>query len=193
MGRMTDQLGVAEGRPFTVADLETMPDDGRKYEVIDGMLFVSPSPIHLHQRMAFRLAMALDAGCPSDLEVVIAPFNVQAAPDTVVQPDVLVARQSDFSHAKAKSLTVAPLLTAEVLSRSTHLYDRNIKMAHYATLGVPSYWLLSPGEPGKIEIFELADGDYRLTAVAEGEESVAVERPFPITVCPARLIERRAP
>lgn len=187
MGRMTDQLGLAEGRPFTVADLETMPDDGRRYELIDGMLFVSPSPTHAHQRMVVRLTVALDAACPMGLEVVVAPFDVQAPPGSVVQPDVLVARQADIGERKVDA---APLLAVEVLSPSTHLYDRNIKLPHYARIGVPSCWLLSPGGPGAIEIYELdPHGQYQLMASAVGEQTASVERPFPLSLSPARLLD----
>jgi Uma2 family endonuclease len=59
-----------------------------------------------------------------------------------VQPDVIVARFDDLTRA---NLPVAPVMVAEVASRSTRLHDRNTKKAHYERLGVPSYWLLDPG------------------------------------------------
>ncbi|WP_019876728.1 Uma2 family endonuclease [Sporichthya polymorpha] len=182
---MTDQFTALRSRPLTVADLESMPDDGRRYELIDGMLLVNPSPTHAHQRMLFRLGMALHAACPPELEVVIAPFDVQSATDSVVQPDVLVARRSDIGE---RNLTVAPLMAAEVLSRSTSLYDRNLKKAHYARIGVSSYWLLDPSVPGAIEVFTLDAGSYRLVAAAVGEEQIDVEAPYPVTLSPAALL-----
>ncbi len=190
MGHMTDQLGTGLGLPFTVEDLEAMPDDGRRYEIVDGTLLVSPAPTWPHQRMGFQLAVQLNAACPLDLEVLPAPFAVRTSLVDEVQPDVLVARVSDITY---KFLPVGPLLAAEVLSRSTRLHDRNTKMTHYARIGVPSYWLLSPASPGSIEVFELVDGQYQLVATATGDESLALERPFPITICPARLLERRTP
>ncbi len=186
---MSDQIAVLRSHPMTVADLESMPNDGRRYELIDGMLFVSPAPTHLHQRMAFRLGVALDAACPADLEVLMAPFDVQSAPDSVVQPDVLVARRKDITD---KNLPVAPLLAVEVLSASSWLYDRHLKKALYARIGVASYWLLDPAAPGAIEIHELeAGGTYRLVGAASGDDVVTVGSPFPFSVCPARLLEDR--
>jgi Uma2 family endonuclease len=186
---MTDQLDLAEGRPFTVADLETMPDDGRRYELIDGTLLVSPSPTWSHQEMAFALAVLLRAACPPDLRVLPAPFAVRTSDVDEVQPDVLVTRFSDLTD---KCLPVGPLLAVEVLSRSTRKNDRQDKMAHYARIGVPSYWLLNPVEPGAIEIYELDDlGEFQLVASAAREETLAVERPFPVTLCPARLLDGR--
>ncbi len=85
-------------RPFTVTDLEGMPDDGRRYELIDGALLVSPAPGWAHQEAAYTLYMILRSACPADLRVIGAPFAVR--PDTFneVQPDVLVARYADLTQ-----------------------------------------------------------------------------------------------
>ncbi len=91
---MTEPIGLAEGRPFTVHDLETMPDDGRRYEIIDGMLLVTPAPGWSHQEMSGALYVVLHAACPSPLRVLLAPFAVRTAPTSEVQPDVLVARRA---------------------------------------------------------------------------------------------------
>jgi Uma2 family endonuclease len=63
--------------PFTVQDLEGMPDYGRRYELIDGQLLVSPAPGLRHQTIAYRLHRLLDDACPQDMYVVGAPFAVQ--------------------------------------------------------------------------------------------------------------------
>ena len=67
---------IPHGRPFTVDDLEGFPDDGNRYELIDGMLLVSPAPDWAHQEMGGR-CRAVAAACPIDLRVMIAPFAVQ--------------------------------------------------------------------------------------------------------------------
>ncbi len=189
MGVMTDQLVFAPGRPLTVADLEAMPDDGRRYELIDGLLIVSPSPNRWHQRMGLQLAVLLVEGCPPHCEVLMAPFDVQTSEENVVQPDVIVALMEDLTD---KNLPVAPLLAVEVLSPSSRLYDRNTKMAHYARIGVASYWLLDPTGPGTVEVHELdSDGAYRIVASATGDEEITLDRPFPVTVCPAALLAGR--
>ncbi|MGH3899027.1 MAG: Uma2 family endonuclease [Pseudonocardiaceae bacterium] len=86
-----DGFGPAE--EFTVEDLERMPDDGLRYELLDGMLLVSPAPGVWHQEVAFALARALHAACPPELHVVIAPFEWRGSRRTALQPDVLVARR----------------------------------------------------------------------------------------------------
>ena len=174
---------IPHGRPFTVDDLEGMPDDGNRYELIDGMLLVSPAPSWEHQEVGLSLF--------AQLRALAAPFAVQTALDSEVQPDVIVARYVDF---RSKNLPVAPLLAVEVLSHSTRLKDRNLKKAHYERIGVASYWILDPAEPGALTAFELdGDGRYRQVAHVEGDEEFVATRPFAVTVVPARLLDGLRP
>lgn len=191
MTAMTEPIGLAEGRPFTVHDLEAMPDDGRRYELIDGMLLVTPAPGWSHQEMSLTLYTELRRECPSRLRVLAAPFAVRTSLTNEVQPDVLVARYDDLTEA---NLPVPPVLAAEALSRSTQLNDRHTKKAHYERLGVASYWLLDPVQPGGLEVYELDEhGRYQLTAAVSGDEVFAAHRPFPVQVCPARLLDGLRP
>ena len=113
---MTTMTVIPHGRPFTVDDLEGMPDDGNRYELIDGMLHVSPCPVPRHQVVAGELFFLLRLVCPPGLLAMVAPMDVQPDRATSLQPDVLVTRPTDFSP---KNLPVAPLLAVEVLSPST--------------------------------------------------------------------------
>ncbi|MGQ0574743.1 MAG: Uma2 family endonuclease [Pseudonocardia sp.] len=186
----TGYAAIPTGRPFTVADLEAMPDDGNRYELIDGTLIVSPAPSWGHQEMGATAYVVLRAACPRDLRVLIAPFAVQTAFDSEVQPDVLVARFTDLTP---KHLPVAPVLAVEVLSRSTALLDRNTKKAHYARMGVPSYWLLDPTGTGSITAFRLAGAGYEQVAHVVGDDEFHAEHPFPVTIVPARLLDGLRP
>jgi len=181
---------IPHGRPFTVADLEGMPDDGNRYELIDGMLIVTPAPGWHHQEMAASAYIALRAVCPRDLRVMIAPFALRTAFDSEVQPDVLVARYVDL---KPKNLPVPPLLVVETLWPSTALNDRNTKKAHYQRMGVPSYWLLDPTDAGALTVFEQQDGGYAQVAHVVGDESYTARQPFPATITPARLLDGTRP
>jgi len=182
---------IPRGRPFTVDDLEAMPDDGNRYELIDGMLLVTPAPGWPHQEMGAELFFQLRLHHPADLRVLPAPFAVRTSFDSEVQPDVIVARYTDLTP---KNLPVAPLLAVEVLSRSTRLKDRNLKKAHYERIGVPSCWILDPSEPGALTVFELdADGRYEEVAQVEGDEEFVATRPFAVTVVPARLLDGLRP
>ncbi|MGQ0630880.1 MAG: Uma2 family endonuclease [Sporichthyaceae bacterium] len=188
---MSDPIALVRSGPYTVADLETMPDDGQRYEIIDGMLHVSPAPNWEHQEVAGELFVQLRAACPADLRVMMAPFDVHFDDHNVVEPDVVVGRYVDF---RRRGLFAAPILAVEVLSASTRLYDRNTKKAHYERIGTASYWLLDPAEPGSIEAFELDEaGSYQLVATVTGDEVYSATRPFPVEISPTRLLDGLRP
>lgn len=174
------------GRPLTRADLDELPDDdGHRYELIDGVLIVSPSPQLPHQDMVGNLYLLLRAGCPPHLKVVLAPFRVALADDTEVQPDLMVSPREQFTR---KELPGAPLLAIEVLSPSTRRIDLLLKRDRLQSAGAASYWLVDPDEPS-VTVLELADGAYVEVARASGGEAVEVQRPFPLRLVPAYLLD----
>ncbi|MEQ0560886.1 Uma2 family endonuclease [Amycolatopsis sp. NEAU-NG30] len=184
---MADIEVPAWSGPMTVHDLEGMPDDGRRYELIDGVLVVSPAPGRRHQKIAYRLYGVLEAACPADLEVIGAPFAVHSGDKVELQPDVVVGREADFTD---KDLPEPPLLTVEVLSPNTAIHDLNTKKAVYERLGVPGYWVIDPEEPA-LTVFELdEEGHYQQVAKAAGEEVFEAERPFPVRIAPRELLGR---
>lgn len=174
---------MATGNLLTRADLDALPDDGLRHELIDGTFVMSPSPGRPHQRMALSIAVALRAAvAASDLEVLIAPFDVVLGPN-VVEPDIIVAPRSDFTD---RDLPVAPLLAVEVRSSSTAWLDQGRKRTLYEEHGVASYWLADPSVPS-ITILELRQGRYVQVATATGDETVAVDAPAHLTLNPAVL------
>lgn len=177
--------------PFTVSDLEEMPDDGRRYELIDGALLVSPAPGWASQQATGALFVALYQVCPSSMRVLLAPFGVRPDKYNEVQPDLLVARYEDLTE---KGLPRAPLLAVEVISPTSRLRDASLKKAVYARLGTPSYWLVDPNpDKPSLTVFELAHGDYTEAAHVTGEEAWTSEQPFPVRVVPADLIRGLRP
>jgi Putative restriction endonuclease len=76
---------LPRGRALTRSDLEQMPDDGHRYELVDGTLIVTPAPSPRHQRAVARLHLLLSRGCPADLEVLFAPLDVALTDDTALQ------------------------------------------------------------------------------------------------------------
>jgi len=176
------------GEPFTVDDLERMPEDGRRYELIDGMLIVSPAANVPHQRVAFVLAMLLEDACPDDLLVFGAPVNVRFSFRSALEPDVVVARAADSGGVR---LTRLPLLVAEVLSPDSVLRDLNLKKAAYERFGIPSYWVVDPDlDRPRLQAFEL-DGDcYAQVADVSGSETFRARKPFSVEIVPERLVAK---
>jgi Uma2 family endonuclease len=180
---------IAHGRPFTVDDLEAMPDDGNRYELIDGMLIVSPAPGTRHQKIVYRLYAVLDDACPEEFEVLGAPYAVRLSETFELQPDVLVGHAEDFTD---KLLPVPPVLAVEVLSPSSVINDFNNKKAIYQRLCVQSYWVIDPEEP-TLTVFELDDESiYRKVAEVKGAEVFEAQRPFPVRIVPVKLLGRLA-
>jgi Uma2 family endonuclease len=127
------------GRPFTVDDLDRMPDDGRRYELVDGVLVVSPAPANPHQFVVGELLFVLRLLCPPDLRTVPGP-GVMMSGNTELIPDLVVTRHEDL--VAGSKPTTPPLLVAEVRSPSTAVFDLNTKKAVYERFGIESYWIV---------------------------------------------------
>jgi len=175
----------AAGQLFTVDDLERMPDDGRRYELVDGVLMVSPAPRIPHQVVLAELIVLLHGACPPGLFVVPGP-GVRMSDDTELIPDLVVIRQDQLN---ARRVTRPPLLVVEIQSPSTALFDLNTKKAVYERFSIESYWVVMPDvDQPELIVFELRDGRYRQAAHATGGKPFRAERPFPVEVVPARLV-----
>jgi Uma2 family endonuclease len=180
---------ILRDRHYTVDDFDELPhEDGNRYEIIDGALVVSGSPLMRHQRVVTRLAILLSKVCPPQYEVFVAPFAVVLANDTVMQPDVLVARVADLTESE---LPAPPVLAVEVLSPGSGIVDLNLKPRRLARGGTPSYWVVEPStDPvkAKLTVWELVRGSYEQVAEVVGEQPFAATAPYPVTVVAADLV-----
>lgn len=181
LGDLLDGLDLE--RRYTIADLYDLPEDGRRYELVDGWLVVSPMARRLHQVGCMELGKILAAACPANFYVFSVAINVDDPDRTHFEPDLTVVRR-EFATIENGDL---PVLAVEVRSPSTAGRDAVLKRSGYARLGVPSYWLLDVDVPS-IRALEWRAGGYDEVAYAEGAEALTVQRPFPVTVVPADLI-----
>ena len=125
---------------WTAEMVRALPDDGKRYEVLDGVLFVSPSPKRQHQRAVRILLLALDAYCREHSlgEALASPADIELSPKDLVQPDVFVVPEIRSSWTEVRSLRLA----CEVLSPSTARSDRYDKRRTYQRHRVPEYWIV---------------------------------------------------
>ena len=173
------------GGEWTVDLLEQLPDDGLRYEILDGILLVSPSPIPLHQRAIVRLTVIFVAVCPTHHEVFVSPLDWQPDHRTSLEPDVVVVANDRIGP---KNIQQNPAIVVEVLSPSSRRYDRLLKFGRYAEAGIPQYWIVDPARPS-VEVYDLDEqGDYRLVASGEADESVTVTGPLAVTLRPVDLV-----
>jgi Uma2 family endonuclease len=154
---------------FQADDIWDTPDDGKRYEVIDGALYVTPPPGWGHQRGITKLILIVGGHVYQNGlgEVVPAPIGVKLDDENGIEPDLVYVSNERRQIIVERGVLGAPDLIVEVLSPSTQSRDRGIKMRRYAAAGVPHYWMLNYRDP--------ALEAYRLTA--EGYQMVGHFRP----------------
>ena len=127
---------------YTVDDLENFPHDGNRYELLDGVLLVTPGPALWHQVIASRLQGRLTEALQSTGHAyVVGPGTVVRMPNTQLEPDILVF-PSRFSPETDWRKVNEHWLAVEILSRSSRIYDREFKRDAYFALGVQQVWLV---------------------------------------------------
>lgn len=161
-------------RKLGYVDYERLPAEGKRFEILDGELYVTPAPNPLHQRLSKRLQRRLEDYFESRGlgEVFDAPIDLILGLHDIVQPDLLVVGHA--SQVTTRGIEGAPLLVVEVLSPSTRAQDRGVKMRRYAQLGVAHYWLMDP-DTETIECWRLAGGAYEL--LVEGARPGTLQAP----------------
>jgi Uma2 family endonuclease len=176
---------LPRGAPLSYDDLQAMPDDGHRYELVDGVLIVSPSPREIHQRAVGCLYRTLYDAAPPDVQVLLGPYDYVVSEHTVLVPDIVVARRSDFGELNIRR---PPMVVVEVLSPSTRRIDMGTKRLVFEGARVPSYWLVDPNEPG-LTVLELASGGrYVEVAHVTDDDAYDATAPFAVRVVPADLV-----
>ncbi|TDU91645.1 Uma2 family endonuclease [Kribbella voronezhensis] len=170
---------------YTMGDLDALPDDGKRRELVDGMLLVTPAPLPIHQTAVLQLGSRLLLACPKSLKVFVAPLDFRPTAQRSLQPDVLVCRKEDVGPT---SIERPLLLAVEILSSSTRMKDLLLKRGVYEESGVVSYWMFDPMAE-QLTVLELVDGHYVERAVVKGSDAFEAELPFPVRVVPAELVD----
>jgi Uma2 family endonuclease len=170
------------------ADLERMPEDGRRYELYDGKLSEVPSPLPVHQRVAINVVESLrEYERASGGRVFIAPLDIVLDEYNVVQPDIVffMAERAGAINMH-RVIRLPPDLAVEVLSPSTEQTDRGRKLRLLARFGVREYWLVDPvGQT--VELLVLDDDHYALGQTA-GVRDTITSRALPaLSVSAARV------
>jgi Uma2 family endonuclease len=162
-------LGPGQGH-WTYEHYAALPDDGKRYEIINGVLYMTPSPGRSHQEVALEFAAYLRAHVKSAHlgRVYIAPFDVELTPKVVVQPDVMVILNENSDKVTSSRIVGAPDLVIEIASPSTSTYDRHKKNDAYAHAGVPEYWIVDP-VAHTVEVLMLEGGEYQSLGVFQGK------------------------
>ncbi len=167
---------------WTVADLYDLPDDGMRYELVDGALVVSPPPVLRHDHVVAQLVVLLN-GVLEQPWVVVAGGGLRFDDRNYREPDLQVVRRAALAQELAAPGDV--LLAVEVMSPTSVSTDRVTKPAQYAAAGLPHYWRVELREP--VLVTHALDGDaYRETGRFTGQ--VVVQQPVPLRFPLAQLL-----
>ncbi|MGH7617144.1 MAG: Uma2 family endonuclease, partial [Gemmatimonadaceae bacterium] len=135
-----------EQKLWTIAELHRLPDDGNKYEVVRGELFVTPAPTEGHETLAALLSRLLEPYVrENDLGLIFHPRAVFRVRHSEVEPDLMIRRQQRGRH-RAWLGAPLPILIVEILSPSTRRRDHVQKRDFYLDEGIPEYWIVDPEE-----------------------------------------------
>lgn len=175
--------------PWTTADLAGLPDDGQRYEIIDGSLLVTPGPSTTHQLVAGRLSTLIRESAPDGADAVEA-INVQLNSGRLLVPDVVVA-ESAALHGFQKAVEPADVhLVVEVVSPSNAAMDRIFKPQLYAAAGIQWMWRVELAPDGvEIVVLDLRSGSP--VVHTRSTEVLHVGLPFTVEVPVNRLLATR--
>ncbi|XID90669.1 Uma2 family endonuclease [Paenibacillaceae bacterium WGS1546] len=179
MANKRDDRSVIREQPVTYDDYASMPDDGNRYEIIDGALeMMSPGPSTFHQSVSAELEFMFKQSCRADYVILHAPIDVILSQTTVLQPDILMIHRDRLEIVKLHGIEGAPDLVVEILSPGSRKRDKVVKAKVYAKYQVPEYWLVDPA--GRtLEQYRLIDDRYELAELFSAEDRVVSDRlPF---------------
>lgn len=172
-------------RPFDLEDLLAAPDDGNRYEVLDGALVVTPPPGPAHQTVVGELFVVLrEAARPSKLRVFMAPLAWRIGPGQVPEPDLMVVSPEAVG---GRAIEKAPVIVVEVLSPTGKDRDLFDKRRIYGQAGAQWYWLVEPAD-ASLTVLRLVEGRYEEAARVVGDSAYTTEDPFPVNVVPNQLL-----
>jgi Uma2 family endonuclease len=175
---------VSRPKLLTYEDYCLLPDDGKRYELIEGELFVSPSPSTRHQLVSVRIVTELEQalGKTGLATVFHAPTDLLLANTTVVVPDLVIVGAARASIITRRALEGPPDVVVEILSPSSVDRDGYIKRRLYEKFAIPEYWLIDP-EEDLVTVHRLDEGTYGIRARYD-RESVLESPEFPTLEIP---------
>jgi len=150
---------------LTYEDYQYLPSDGRRYELVEGELCVTPAPDPFHQTVSRRLQHALMAQLEDNGVAFVfnAPVDVILSETTVLEPDLVILRQSRKELISKRGIEGPPDVVVEILSPASRGQDRHLKRSTYAQYGIGEYWIVDP-DIGLIEVHVLEGRGYKLAA-----------------------------
>jgi Uma2 family endonuclease len=164
--------GPAQGA-WTYEAYAALPDDGHRYEIVQGVLIMSPAPSPEHQSVVGEIYSCLRERIQLTGRglVYMGPLDVELSEHDLFQPDVLVVLNEHRHRFQKNHFVGAPDLAVEIISPSSTTYDRLTKYEMYRQAGVPEYWLVNPIRR-TIQVFVLEGKQYRSLGIFTGQQTL---------------------
>jgi Uma2 family endonuclease len=154
---------------WTYEDYAALPEDGNRYEVIDGILYLMPGPTSVHQAVLswFMYYLMQRVQVTGLGRVFAAPLDLLLPDARPAQPDIMVLLTHKLHLITERGIEGPPDLVVEIASPGTRTHDRSTKLAAYARGGIPEYWLAEPADQ-TVELLVLEEGGYHSLGVFTG-------------------------
>jgi Uma2 family endonuclease len=190
---VTGVVGVATGQgsllrwtapdgPWTEPDLHLFPQDGHRYEIVDGSLHVTPPPDGPHEAVVRALVTTLRGAAP-DGWWVCARLGIETGTSNLI-PDVTVLRPQSSGASWSNPADVA--LVVEVETPASRRYDRLLKPALYAEAKIPTFWRIEPEPSPTVHLYNLTnENDYAQYRTVQGPDLVKLDTPYPVRLAPS--------
>jgi Uma2 family endonuclease len=171
-------MAPATSTKLTYDDYVKLPDDGKRYEIIDGELFANPAPVPTHQFIIANIMAAfVSYSRVHGGRAAGAPIDVLLGEGQIVQPDVVFIKNDRAPIIGAKNIQGPPHIVVEVLSDGTRRNDEIKKRKLYESAGVDEYWVVDP-EPELVKIYRAKGREYTQAAEINTEDGGDITSPL---------------
>jgi len=172
---MVAELG---SKRLSYEDFVALPEDDKRYELIDGDLQVTPAPATRHQLVVMNLCWVISSWIRGDGSGIVlpAPVDVVLSANDVVEPDVVYLSEANRDRLGEKNVSGPPDLAVEVLSEHHRRHDEIVKRHLYERFRVPEYWIVDP-ELETVKVHRLGDAGYAHPVVLSSENGDTLASP----------------
>ncbi|MBW8351059.1 Uma2 family endonuclease [Bacillus sp. IITD106] len=170
-----DEKPILKESPITYDDYAKLPDDGKMYELANGVLeLITPAPSPKHQIMSYFMQDILMKSCQQEYIIFASPIDLILSKTETRQPDLVVIHRNNMEIITKRGIEGTPNLVAEILSPHSIKRDRFDKLKVYAKYRIPEYWIIDPANES-LEQYVLVNDGYELFNVYGREDTVQSE------------------